>query len=190
MNLASTDGLRVRGAKNRITPLSWRSRDCEKPRRRSATCGQDLTNVTGRSWQRSPAHSALGPYARSLLHRVRRRRNPRSGPGSNKCTPHPFTTEADLARYLGVGIRCSRSGLEPNKCTPHPGRVLLGEADDKPTNLGLLGRTALPFAGTSNPGPRARGASGARSRDELTMRASAASVALRSRRRGSPGRAV
>jgi hypothetical protein len=51
-------------------------------------CGQDLTNVTGRSWKRSPAHSALGPYAKSLLHRVRRRRNSRSGPESNKCTPH------------------------------------------------------------------------------------------------------
>jgi len=45
------------------------------PRRRSATRGQGLTNVTGRSWKRSPAHSALAPYAKSLLHRVRRRRN-------------------------------------------------------------------------------------------------------------------
>jgi hypothetical protein len=72
----------VWGAKNRITPLSCRSRDCEseippsggrvddrlwvaagwdeprkngrsqKPRRRSATHRQGLTNVTGRSWKR------------------------------------------------------------------------------------------------------------------------------------------
>jgi hypothetical protein len=68
---------------------------------RSGRCGQGLTNITRRSWKadsfRAVVHSDLippsSPYTKSILHRSRRR-NPRSGPESNRCTPHARLQEA------------------------------------------------------------------------------------------------